>query len=127
MVAAVVCRLQDSSGSTSAQHRPACRLLALSTAPVSCHLPAARNVPRSLGMVLRFPGLKKKKNQGNFRRPHPLWGRISSLCLWEPLDEMQEGDKSQHTLPRGKVVLMQGHGDASLPAPQLAQNVGLQG
>lgn len=40
---------------------------------------------------------------------------------------MQEGDKSQHALPRRKVVLMQGQGDASLPAPQLGQNGGLQG
>lgn len=50
---------------------------------------------------------------------------MGSLCSQEPLNKMQEGDKSRHAPPRGKAVPVpvRGHGGGtSLPAPQLGQN-----
>lgn len=48
--------------------------------PISCHLPTARNVPCSLGMVLRFPGLKKKKS-GKLQTPMSTLGQHQLLVL----------------------------------------------
>lgn len=93
--------------------------------PPSCSEECA-SLPRNGPAVSQIK--KKLKNQGNFR-PHVHFGAASAPCACESpsMKSKREIKKSQHALPRGEVVLMQGHGDASLPAAQLGQNVGLQG